>query len=181
MIYFSSDHHYFHKNILKYQPNRKYSSLDEMNRDYIKKWNQTVKPNDDIYYIGDFAFASKPDALSIYKQLNGRKYLVSGNHDSDGTLTLPWQFVKQYYELKYQKQTFVLCHYPFESWNKSFHGSYHLHGHSHGHMPSENRLRLDVGVDCHDGFPIAITQVCDILQLRTEAWKRNQSTFNKQL
>ncbi len=48
---------------------------------------------------------------------------------------------------RYPKVT-VLCHYPFEVWDRKHHGSTHLFGHIHskaGYI--EGSMRLDVGVD----------------------------------
>jgi calcineurin-like phosphoesterase family protein len=79
-IFFSSDHHFGHKNILKYQPNRIYSDVEEMNLDMVAKWNSVVKPTDTVYYLGDFSL-SVPDMQKWTPLLNGHKILIPGNHD----------------------------------------------------------------------------------------------------
>lgn len=79
MRYFTSDHHFWHANILKYCPNREYKSVEEMNEDLINKWNHLVKPEDEVYYLGDFSLNSR--ALKIRERLNGKVYLIPGNHD----------------------------------------------------------------------------------------------------
>jgi calcineurin-like phosphoesterase family protein len=53
-IYFSSDHHFSHSNVIKYC-NRPYTSVQEMNEDLIQRWNNQVKPEDTVYYLGDFS------------------------------------------------------------------------------------------------------------------------------
>jgi calcineurin-like phosphoesterase family protein len=79
-IFFSSDHHFFHQNILKFCPNRNYSSVEEMNIDYINLWNKTVNPEDTVFYLGDFSMALRP--VEVFTSLlNGKKILVHGNHD----------------------------------------------------------------------------------------------------
>jgi calcineurin-like phosphoesterase family protein len=79
MIYFSSDHHFGHSNIIKYC-NRPYSSVEEMNEKLIENWNATVKPEDTVYYLGDFSLSTKP-VKEITPKLNGHKLLIPGNHD----------------------------------------------------------------------------------------------------
>lgn len=78
-IYFSSDHHFYHANVIKYC-NRPYSSIEEMNEKLIANWNSVVQPEDTVYYLGDFSLAFRP--VELYsKRLNGVKKLVAGNHD----------------------------------------------------------------------------------------------------
>jgi calcineurin-like phosphoesterase family protein len=70
----------WHSNILKYNPNRQYSSVVEMNEGLIRNWNSVVKPEDVIYCLGDFSFAARPVELYSYR-LNGDKKIIFGNHD----------------------------------------------------------------------------------------------------
>lgn len=79
MVYFTSDHHFDHFNVIKYC-SRPYTTREEMNADLITRWNNRVQPEDTVYYLGDFSL-SLASALSIPAQLNGKKILVSGNHD----------------------------------------------------------------------------------------------------
>ena len=47
----------------------------------IENWNKTVTENDEIYVLGDFgADGFERDILS---RLNGVKYLIKGNHDTN--------------------------------------------------------------------------------------------------
>ena len=83
MLYFTSDLHFFHKNILKYTK-RPYKHLDDMHAAIITEWNSTVQATDTVYHLGDFAFAAKNKAgavLDILAQLNGTIVLLQGNHD----------------------------------------------------------------------------------------------------
>ncbi len=52
-----------------------FKSVDEMNKELIKRWNNKVAPNDIVYHLGDFG------DYEIIKQLNGRVTLVCGNHE----------------------------------------------------------------------------------------------------
>lgn len=168
MIYFVSDTHFSHANILKYC-NRPFSSIRDHDKTLIKNWNSAVKPEDTVYHLGDFGFAHHDVIANILQELNGKKIFIWGNHDKSMNKQLIqkyFQFDKDIYEVKVDdeemnvKQSIILCHYPFESWNKKYHGSWHLHGHCHGTVSSsDNMARLDVGVDCHNFKPISYDEV----------------------
>lgn len=79
-IYVTSDHHFGHKQIIEYC-NRPFDSVDEMNNVMIRRWNDTVKKNDVVYHLGDFALGSKKFKEDTLHKLNGKKILVRGNHD----------------------------------------------------------------------------------------------------
>lgn len=75
-----SDTHFYHKNIIDYC-NRPFASVEEMHKELIKRWNNTVAKDDIVYHLGDFAFGSKEQVAEIVGQLNGRIRLIMGNHD----------------------------------------------------------------------------------------------------
>lgn len=81
MIYFIADTHFNHTNIIKYC-DRPFTSVEQMNEFMIKRWNETVKKDDVVYHLGDFALSSKPEIMSLMDKLKGIKYLVKGNHDT---------------------------------------------------------------------------------------------------
>lgn len=162
-IWFWSDTHFNHKNILAYEPSRHFDSVEEMNQALVNAWNSTVAQNDAIYFLGDLAMGRHEDIVSIFQQLHGNIHLVVGNHDDTKTRNLPWSSVETLTELKVSKRLFVLCHYPLEVWNRGHYGSFHLHGHSHGHSFKTGR-RMDVGVDALPFFrPIHMDEVVEIL------------------
>jgi calcineurin-like phosphoesterase family protein len=53
-VFFTSDTHFNHANIISYC-SRPFSSADEMNREIIARWNAVVGPEDTVYHLGDFA------------------------------------------------------------------------------------------------------------------------------
>lgn len=153
MKFFTSDLHFGHKNILKYQPDRPWASVDDMREGLITLWNSVVTPSDDVYIIGDFAFLPHNKQVEILTRLNGNKYLIKGNHDDVDNALLKSQFVwiKDYYELRIpteggNTQKICMSHYAMRVWNSSHKGSWNLYGHSHGSLPPLGK-QLDVGVD----------------------------------
>jgi calcineurin-like phosphoesterase family protein len=79
MKFFTSDHHFWHANVIKYC-DRPFTSVEQMNEMLIKNWNDIVGPDDEVYCLGDFSMAFRP-VEAYTNRLNGKKYLVPGNHD----------------------------------------------------------------------------------------------------
>ena len=154
-IYFTSDNHFGHKNIIKYC-NRPFKHVDEMNEEMIARWNAKVGPEDEVYNLGDFSFDRNP--AKFFNRLNGKKYLIKGNHDKKETLSLPWEEVSLDKNLMVGKQLIVLHHFAKRVWDGSHRGAWHLFGHSHGGLTASG-LSFDAGVDCHDYTPISFEEV----------------------
>lgn len=159
-IWFTSDTHFFHQNIIKYS-NRPYDSVEEMNEAMIAEWNSKVKKGDIVYHLGDFSFAKKVEkTMEIVERLNGSIFLIRGNHDYSQFIKAAYAHpkfinIQDLYKLKikdpdspYGSQEIVMCHYAMEVWNHSHYGAWHLFGHSHGTLPDNfDKMRLDVGMD----------------------------------
>lgn len=79
MIYCTSDEHFYHTNVIKYC-GRPYDSVEQMNEALVNNWNSIVRPEDDVYCLGDFSMAFRSVEL-FSSRLMGKKYLVPGNHD----------------------------------------------------------------------------------------------------
>lgn len=83
-IFFISDTHFGHKNILNFKdkcgnPIRPFTSYEEMEEVLITNWNKTIQPTDKVYHLGDVAIARQ--GLNVLEKLNGDKVLIRGNHD----------------------------------------------------------------------------------------------------
>lgn len=168
MDWFTSDHHFYHKNIIKLT-NRPFADIDEMHDVLIKNWNERVTNDDTVYVLGDFCFSGYRKALSIICQLNGKIKFVPGGHDKwvknfgehGGITILPYLYTLEYKKrgTKEYPLVVVLCHYPMLSWDRSNYGSILLHGHSHGNIKEEMFNSMDVGVDCNNFSPISIEEI----------------------
>lgn len=150
--FFTSDQHYYHKNIIKYAK-RPFDNVDEMNEHLIQQHNSVVGQNDRSWSLGDFGFASIEKLQNILRRLNGQKFLILGNHDKQIVKNMKSFIGKDYFtgiyyykELYIDKQAIMLFHYGGRVWNKSNHGSWLLYGHSHGSLPPYGKS-VDVGVD----------------------------------
>ena len=60
MIYFISDTHFNHSNIIKYT-NKLFKDVIEMNNTIINNWNSIIKEDDTIFHLGDFALVDDED------------------------------------------------------------------------------------------------------------------------
>ena len=176
-VFFTSDHHFGHKNNLHLGKGRSFLTLEEMDTEMIDRWNSVVADGDMVYHIGDFSYKCHPRRVEeILAQLKGRKRLIVGNHDKNPTKrSKHWEHVWEYHELTIGKQRIVLGHYPMREWNGLFHGSWMLHGHCHGNLADDPYLKsFDVGVDCHDFTPITFEQVTEIMSHKLEVDDRRK-------
>ena len=189
-IYFTSDHHFWHANILKYNPNRQYYSVEEMNEGLIYNWNKVVGPTDMVYHLGDFSFAGRSVELYSHR-LNGIKKLVPGNHDvihpynrhfkksvKRGESDYWPKFYKAYgWEILELTTTLIipgvttvnLSHIPYDNNDPRYEiykpkddGRWLLHGHTHSLEKFKGRM-IHVGVDAWDCTPVSIDQVAKII------------------
>ena len=159
-VWFVSDIHFGHNNIISYCQ-RPFSSVEEMDQTLVDNWNAVVSPTDAVYCLGDMAFHN----YERISQLKGRKILIPGNHDHERAKKVFPHVQEVADEITYLKISkelrFVLCHYPIESWRREY--KIHLHGHSHG--TSMRRMnRLDVGIDATKLYrPINIDELDDLI------------------
>lgn len=169
-IFFTSDHHFGHKGIIKHAK-RPFESVDEMNEIMIQKWNEKIRKNDTVYHLGDIGLMVSSKLVEILERLNGKIHLIKGNHDDlNRNCKDRFEWIKDYHELKLpdpnsaNNQLVVMMHYPLLTWKGKYSGSIHLYGHSHGKLTNFNRkTALDVGVDCHNFYPISYEEVRAIL------------------
>lgn len=89
-IYFTSDSHWGHKNIVlgvsewddKEKSCRKFMTLEEMNELIVKNINDVVKEDDTLYHLGDWSFGGIENIWEFRKRIKCKNiYLIPGNHD----------------------------------------------------------------------------------------------------
>lgn len=149
-IWFTSDNHFFHKSILRFaaETRKNHTDVLEMNREMVAVWNSMVQPNDRVYCLGDFSFGTAEKTDGILHQLNGRKFLIKGNHDHwmNGTVEKQFEAIYDYKKITIEGKKVIMFHYPIFEWENMHHGSYHLFGHVHGNSTVPGRA-MDVGID----------------------------------
>lgn len=159
MIWFTSDTHFGHAKIIEFCK-RPFPSVEQMDNSLVELWNSRVRPGDEVYHIGDFAFGNKVFCESILAKLCGNKHLVRGNHDVQASKANGWASVMDYDEVMVSKDIprVVLSHYAMRVWNKKHYGSAMLYGHSHGTLPGSSQS-TDVGVDCWEYSPVSFDSI----------------------
>ena len=180
--FIASDLHINHRNILQYCPHRfinhkiRSEAIDEdveiMNRLIIENWNSVVSQEDEVYCLGDICMGQIIKAPSYIRQLNGKKYLVKGNHDktlhklikNNEEYSDLFQWIRDYYFMNYKtsegkKVQIAMSHFPFASWDGMNQGSIHTHGHLHGSKHNVTGRIFDVGIDTNNLKPYLLDDV----------------------
>lgn len=119
-----------------------------MDETILERFNDTLKPDDLLYHLGDVAWSTY-DLGKFFGRLRTKNIqLILGNHDKHkpSEYRKYFQWVGDIKRVTVCGQSIVLCHYPIRSWLGIGHGSLHLYGHCHGTIPSLGRS-MDVGVD----------------------------------
>ena len=127
-----------------------------------------MKANDEVYILGDVTMKGASNANTVLSQLKG-------NHDNfveqENFNSYIFEWVKDYYELEYEGNFFVLFHYPLEEWNKFYRGAFHLHGHQHNNSLynfenlKKGLRRYDVGVDANNFKPVSIDEIIKFFEM----------------
>jgi calcineurin-like phosphoesterase family protein len=167
-IFFTSDTHFGHDNIIR-TCKRPFSNAQEMDEALIARWNERVRPGDTVYHLGDFTFRNSTGADAYLARLNGKIHLVAGNHDTETLAKHANLFasVNLILEVNVRDQRLVLCHYPMREWHGSWRQAWHLFGHVHGRLNHEPfGFSLDVGADSHDFRPWSIEEIGAVFATR---------------
>ena len=142
--------------IIKYcDSTRPFSTIKEHDEKLVENWNLTVGKKDHVIIVGDFAWKN---ANKWAQRLNGKKWLIIGNHDYLKTKDLSY-FVKisEMLEKRILEQSFFFSHYAALTWPKKPYGSIMIHGHSHGRLIEDGKnKRFSAAVDVWDLRPAPI-------------------------
>jgi len=174
-MFFTSDTHWGHSNIIRFS-NRPYRDVNHMNEELIKNWNETVPEDGIVYHLGDVSLTNQGTTKDILDRLNGKIYLICGNHEKSVLKSAGckdrFEWIKEKFELAVpsENQLITLCHYSHRVWNKSHHGKWHLYGHSHDSL-SDWGKSIDCGVDTAyrllgEYRPFKFEEIKDILDKR---------------
>lgn len=166
-IYFISDTHFGHKNIIPYA-DRPFTDVLDMQEKLIANWNNTVNKEDIVYHLGDFAwYPSVKNMQPILERLNGTVYLIRGNHDK-GTRSMYIRsgFADVFDELIIDN--FLLTHHPV--WEGEFKKRRELDGVTHnicGHVHLDTHFlypyNICVCVELIDYKPVSFEKIKEVV------------------
>lgn len=181
-VFFTSDVHFNHGNIIKYC-RRPFDTVEEMNEALIRNWNSVVGPEDVVFCLGDFMFGNINRFWDFRSRLNGKIYLVHGNHDwnlmDNGDIDGAFEMISAMMRINVDGQLIYLSHFPFLAYDgiyKEKKPYWQLFGHVHSNKnniyssPDIDRLKYllpmqyDVGVDNNDYKPVSFAEVKAIIE-----------------
>jgi calcineurin-like phosphoesterase family protein len=152
-VFLVSDTHFGHAGVCRFlradgTKLRPWDNPEEMDEAMVEAWNETVRPNDKVYHLGDVVINRK--SLSIMSRLNGDKVLIRGNHD----IFRDDEYRKYFRELRayHVMNGMILSHIPIHSDSLGRFGT-NIHGHLHSNRVMardlfSDQLELDVRYHC---------------------------------
>lgn len=136
-----SDTHFFHENIIQYC-GRPFANAELMNECMLDYWNESVKPQDHVYHLGDVACGYGGDDKvlgNLLRRLNGKKRLIVGNHDNLKSVALQTHFqkIEMWYGFWWEKKYGItFTHVPYLRQHLRD-GIVNGHGHIHTNLSPE--------------------------------------------
>lgn len=157
-IWFISDTHFQHENILKFSPEPDlFTTINERDELLIERWNSVVKPGDKVYHLGDVGFGDKSKLPAIINRLNGSKRLIVGNHDNVTFWATGGCFQKIMLWRVWDDKNLLFTHVPVHqdclSERLVSEGGINVHGHTHTRGSPEGPYR-SVCVELNNYTPV---------------------------
>lgn len=162
MIYFTSDQHFGHENIIKLS-GRPFDNIEQMNETIVKNWNNIVEEDDTVYIIGDFALNSQ-DHKKYWNKLLGNKVLIQGNHDNTQGLLAGF--------IAFNGKDIELVHRPEDS---VFDNVIHGHQHNKGvrfRKNDDDQTLINVNLELWDYKPVS-------KQKLIKEWRKWEKNYQK--
>jgi calcineurin-like phosphoesterase family protein len=172
-IWFTSDHHFYHENIIRLAK-RPFNNVEKMTQILIDYWNNTVEPDDIVFHLGDFCWSRDPSVWKkLLDRLNGKKVLILGNHDSRKCVEQVQNEYHRFIDIRERLEVrwslkgtnndikrYILDHYPQYEWEGSYHGVYHLHGHIHEKDSAIAKIKsYNVSVERNCYRPVSLNEI----------------------
>ncbi len=153
---------------------RPFKNLEDMERAIISNWNNKVKKEDAVYVLGDIA-DNNPATIEIYRDLNGHKRLIVGNHDhiilEEIEKSGIFDGIKFIDIVEDANHKVCLCHYPLMDWMEFNRNGYLVYGHVHNKTEEngyaykqikeyyKNKPAYNCGVDVNDFTPVTLEEM----------------------
>lgn len=190
MIWLTSDLHLFHNHEFIYKE-RGFDSIEEMNSEIERLWNETVAADDEVYVLGDLIVCGKGGSneagMEIVRRLKGLKHIILGNHDTKTRMAMyekEESIIDVQYAtmLRYKGYNFYLSHFPSITTNLQHEtlkqGVINLFGHTHSKEKFFNDIPFmyNVALDAHGNRPVSID---DALKEIKEMYEKSKPLSEK--
>ena len=188
--FFTSDTHFNHANIIRFC-NRPFIDVAQMNETLIANWNKVVGEDDTVFHLGDFCLGGAAEWTQVLNRLNGKIYLIMGNHDLKNIrqgFIQRFEHVSMQMHIEIGKQKIYLSHYPFLCFEGGYKEVWQLFGHVHTRKNNTGndaeRLQFlyptqyDVGVDNNGFTPVSFGQVKRIIDKQIDERKEQNKKLN---
>lgn len=183
MDWFTSDLHIGHDKEFIWKA-RGFNSIEEHDTQILTRWNSIISPEDTVYILGDLCMGGNESEWNrIYKNLNGNKNFVWGNHDTSKKIE---KYITEYnikdlglaslYRYS-KKRNFYLSHYPTLVGNHEEEKFYwNLSGHTHSSDSFENGKGCvyNVAMDAHDCMPVSIETIIKDIEKYRQKFLQNK-------
>jgi len=172
-IWFWSDQHFGHANIIKYSE-RPFKDADQMNEMLLLNYNRVVDKDSVVIWVGDVAFKSADWTNAFLKRfVPAYRILIVGNHDYEkkkGFKQLDFDEVHSHYQL----DNAWITHYPM---NRIPHGVFNIHGHIHTNN-TNNPRHFNVSVEQIGYAPKSYAYICAKMANVNMMLDENDSTYD---
>lgn len=140
----SSDWHFNHKEILKFERGSKFATIQEHDRyivELIRKWLKKLAKDDIFYFLGDFGRPTNETITelgAIFGEACCKTVAIRGNHDHETETEIMKTLFDEVYDYPiWISHRIVLSHFPCAVWKDQL----NIHGHLHGSvLDSPNHL-----------------------------------------
>jgi calcineurin-like phosphoesterase family protein len=127
----------------------------------IENWNRFIQPGDMVFHLGDLALGKKEDTEALVPLLNGKLYLMRGNHDRHGVAfykSLEITLVKDPYSMEHASGLhLVFLHRPIVP---LLPGMLNLHGHVHNNpTPELGPRHVNLSIEVREYRPWRLSDV----------------------
>lgn len=205
-VYFTSDLHWGHRLVAEHRGFTFAGEPDTPSHDAAleDRWRSTVRPDDQVWVLGDLAVSSPRHALEIMASLPGHKHLVWGNHDAGHPMhRSAFRQQRRYLDVfesvqasarrRIEGREVLLSHYPYSGdhtegdrdtqWRLRDLGVPLLHGHVHSivrvSLTGRGTLQIHIGVDAWGLAPASLEAVAG--ELRVSREDRNRRRVSEEI
>lgn len=164
-IWLFSDAHFDHSNIIRYC-HRPYDSKNQMNQELLENWNEIVKENDPVYFLGDMSYGRGRRPIDYWlAKLNGEIFYIRGNHDRDAITRAT--VIPDRYGIKYNDYKFLLMHDPhrpfgYDGW--IIHGDKHNNDLKEYPFINQKNKTINVCAELVDYTPLSLDTLISLIE-----------------